>query len=431
MERGTLLDVDVEKAVFRGLGLARHDGQVILVHGAYPGERWRVRVSETGRQFLRAEAEEPLRTIAGRRASPCRWFPDCGGCAYQDLAYPEQLALKRAVLTDALARARVSWPGEIEVIGSPERAWRTRASLHVETTDAGAHLGLTAGASHRVIDFDVCLQLSDRVNAVVGALRAVLRREPGLAARTRRVELAESQAGDTRIVAFVGELGPGELARLAAIGGGIPDLNGLGAIVCQGQRRRFVSLRGETHVSSTLDGVELRSHVLSFFQANRFLLDALAAEVVRGIPEGGCVLDLYGGVGLFSLALGRRAEEVVCVEGDPFAAEDARANAQRAGQSDVRVVRGDVLRALQSEPSHRDERVVLDPPRTGLGKGVVQAIALREPAAIVYVSCDPPTLGRDLALFAAAGYRAQRIAALDLFPNTFHIETVAQLARVS
>ena len=107
MERGTLLDVDVEKAVFRGLGLARHDGQVILVHGAYPGERWRVRVSETGRQFLRAEAEEPLRTIAGRRASPCRWFPDCGGCAYQDLAYAEQLALKRAVLTDALARASV------------------------------------------------------------------------------------------------------------------------------------------------------------------------------------------------------------------------------------------------------------------------------------------------------------------------------------
>lgn len=429
MQRGTLLDVDVEKAVFRGLGLAHHDGQVVLVHGAYPGERWRVRVSETGRQFLRAEADQPLRTIAGRRASPCRWFPDCGGCTYQDLAYPEQLALKRAILTDALARARASWPGEIEVIGSPERAWRTRASLHVQTAETGAHLGLTAGASHRVIDFDACLQLSDRVNATVGYVRASLRREPDLAARTRRVELAESQAGDARIVAFVGDLGPGELAHLTAIGREIPEMNGLGAVVCQGQRRRFVSLMGETHVDATLDGVELRSHVLSFFQANRFLLDALAKEVVRGIPEGGCVLDLYGGVGLFSLALSRRADSVICVEGDPLAAEDARANAQHAGQSNVRVVRADVLGALQSEPCRKDERIVLDPPRTGLGKGVVREVALREPAAIVYVSCDPPTLGRDLALFAAAGYRTQRVTALDLFPNTFHMETVAQLAR--
>jgi 23S rRNA (uracil1939-C5)-methyltransferase len=429
MQQGALIEVEIEKAVFRGLSLARHDGQVILVRGGYPGERWRVRILEAGRQYLRAEAEEALRTVSGRRASACPWFPECGGCSYQDLNYAEQLALKRAVLADALARAKVAQPEPIEIIASPERGWRMRASLHVRGTDRGVCLGLTASASHRVIDFDVCAQLSSRANAVVDGLRAVLRKEPDLAGRMQRVEIAESQAGDRLVAAFAGELSVRDQARLAGIAGALPGLDGLGAVVQQGPRRRFASLAGQTHVGATVREVALQWHVLSFFQANRFLLEALVSEVARGIPAGGTLLDLYGGVGLFALPLAAQAERVVCVEGDPIAAEDARVNAQRAGRSNVRVLQAEVLRALGSEPTSPDERIVLDPPRTGLGKGVVQAIVLRRPAAIVYVSCDPPTLGRDLAQLAAAGYRAQRMTALDLFPNTFHVETVVHLTR--
>ena len=429
MQPGALLEVEIEKAVFRGLSLARHEGQVILVRGGYPGERWRVRILETGRQYLRAEAQQALGTIPGRRASPCPWFPECGGCSYQDLAYTEQLALKRAVLADALARAKVPSPEPLEIVASPERGWRMRASLHVQGTHKGPCLGLTASASHRVIDFDVCAQLSPRANDVVNGLRAALRKEPDLASRTRRIELAESQAGDRLVAAFAGELNARDLAHLARMGGAIPGLDGLGAVVQQGARQSFEPLVGETHVSATAKTVALRWHVLSFFQANRFLLDALVDEVARGIPAGGTLLDLYGGVGVFALPLAAQAERVVCVEGDPVAAEDARANTRHAGRSNVRVVQAEVLRALTSEPASPDERIVLDPPRTGLGKGVVQAIALRNPVAIVYVSCDPPTLGRDLAQLAAAGYRALRMTALDLFPNTFHVETVVHLAR--
>jgi 23S rRNA (uracil1939-C5)-methyltransferase len=429
MQEDARLEVDIEKAVFRGLGLSHHAGQVVLIRGAYPGERWRVRVIETGRQYLRAETEQALRTIAARRASPCPWFPACGGCSHQDLGYAEQLALKRAVLADALARAGVAWPQEIEVIGSPERAWRMRASLHVEAKDSGVHLGLRASASHRVVDFDICAQLSDRANAAVSGLRVALQQQPELAARTQRVDLAESQAGDRLVAAYAGELSARDLERLTAMAGAVHGIDGLGAVVYRGDRWRFVSLIGEPHVSAAVKDVALSWHVLSFFQANRFLLDALVATVMQGIPAGGSVLDLYGGAGLFALSAAAQADRVICVEGDPISAGDARANAQRAGLSNVRVKQADVLRALRSEAVGEDERIVLDPPRTGLGKGAVQAITSRRPVAVAYVSCDPPTLGRDLAQFAAAGYRPLRMTALDLFPNTFHIETVAHLVR--
>jgi 23S rRNA (uracil1939-C5)-methyltransferase len=172
---------------------------------------------------------------------------------------------------------------------------------------------------------------------------------------------------------------------------------------------------------------ELRAHVLSFFQANRHLLESLVHEVTADVADGARVLDLYGGVGLFSVPLALRAERVVCVEIDRFAAEDARANAERAALANMRVLRGDVRRGLEAEPPSRAEHVVLDPPRSGLDAEVVRQVSERRPARIVYVSCDPPTLGRDLARFSDAGYGCVRMVALDMFPDTFHIETVAIL----
>jgi len=169
--------------------------------------------------------------------------------------------------------------------------------------------------------------------------------------------------------------------------------------------------------------------VRSFFQANRFLVDELAETVVDLVPPGGRVLDLYAGVGLFALPLARRADDVLAVEGNPFAADDAEANAREAGLPNVRVRRSDVLSALAACPAEPGERIVLDPPRTGAGRDVVSAIASRDPAVVVYVSCDPPTLGRDLKLFAAAGYRPERIEMFDLFPDTFHLEALARLVR--
>jgi 23S rRNA (uracil1939-C5)-methyltransferase len=424
---GDRIEIEISKGVYRGLGLGRHEGQVVLVRSVYPGERWRVRVTEVGRGYVRAEREQSLASIPARRESPCAVFPRCGGCAHQDLDYDSQLALKRAVLEDALSRAGVTLPADTLVHGSPERGWRTRASLQVEASRGLVRLGFHEPESHRLVEFETCLQLSDATNLAVKELRAALRRRGGLAARLRRIELTESIDADERTVALVGELDARDASLLEGMQGELPSLGGLGLLSARDERQRFVPVWGEPHVVSRVRGVALRVHALSFFQANRFLVERMVDEVERRMPAGLDVLDLYGGVGLFAIALAGRAPAVTCVEVDAHAVHDARANVRAAGCENVHVLRSDVTPALGSLPLAKSEGVVVDPPRTGLGPEVVEALVRRQPRPIVYVSCDPPTFARDLKRLVASGYRLVDCVALDLFPDTFHVETVALL----
>jgi 23S rRNA (uracil1939-C5)-methyltransferase len=427
---GDGLEVSIEKGVYRGLGLARHQGQVVLVPRALPGDRWRVRVESVERGFLRARAEELLAPGANRRPSPCALADRCGGCAYQELDYAAQLGLKEAVLRESLARARVAWDGEIPLAGSAETGWRTRASLHLERRGADLLLGLHEEGTHRVVDLPRCLQLSDAMTRASRALLDALRRQPQRARAIRHVDLAESVDGRELVMALETELDvPGAVA-LSGLAGVVPGLTGFGAMAGEGKRRRYLSLHGDPHVRSTVAGAPLRAHVRSFFQSNRFLLEPLTAAVLELSPPGGTVLDLYAGVGLFALPLARRSERVRAAELNPMAVEDARWNAEQAGLRDVEIHRGDVREALELWPVQAGERVVLDPPRTGAGADVVRRLAGRRPAAIVYVSCDPATLARDLKLFEGEGYRPDTVRAFDLFPDTFHLETVVRLVTV-
>jgi len=213
---------------------------------------------------------------------------------------------------------------------------------------------------------------------------------------------------------------------LAFLAEGAPGLTGFG-VVSGGRPKQFLALRGSPYIQADVLGVSLRAHVRSFFQGNRFLFEALARTVVDLVPPGGPVLDFYAGVGLFALPLAARGDAVAAFEIAASAAEDAVENARAARLVGVRVVRGDVGEGLRSWPRQAGERIVLDPPRTGAGAEVVAAVAARRPEAVVYVSCDPPTLGRDLQAFARAGYRPDRLHAFDLFPDTFHLETVVRL----
>jgi 23S rRNA (uracil1939-C5)-methyltransferase len=219
---------------------------------------------------------------------------------------------------------------------------------------------------------------------------------------------------------------PASGTGLAALASGAPWLTGLG-LVAGGEGGRYVGLAGEPSIENQAAGQGYRSHVLSFFQANRHLLDPFVRRVREWTGRGAPVLDLYAGVGLFSLALSDGAPAVTAVEQDARSAADAEHNARRAGQANVRVIRGEVGEVLAALPVQPGEEVVLDPPRAGAGQGVVRQIAARGPAGVVYVSCDPTTLGRDLAVFAEAGYQPERIAAFDMFPDTFHLETVVRL----
>jgi 23S rRNA (uracil1939-C5)-methyltransferase len=422
---GGVIEVVVEKGVYRGQGLARLAGQVVLVPRGLPGDRLRVRVGATRRGMLRAETLERIADGPGRRPSPCAVSAACGGCAYQELDYPAQLALKEAILRESLARAGAAYDGEIPLTPSPEAGWRTRASLHGAAGEDGAYrVGLHAEGSHRIVAFDPCLQLSPRANAAVRALGRVLGARPDLARRVERLDLAESDRGEELLVGFEGRLAAEDGPRLAAAAAEIPEITGCAFRPDRAGRRPFAPLRGAPYVHANVLGRRLRAHLSSFFQANRFLVERLASAVLELVPGDGTVLDLYAGVGLFTVPLAARGQDVFGCEISSSAVQDARANARGLR---ARFREADVARALRDLPRGHDECVVLDPPRTGAGAAVVEGVAARRPRVVVYVSCDPPTLGRDLAHFARLGYRPRRLTALDMFPDTFHVETVASL----
>jgi 23S rRNA (uracil1939-C5)-methyltransferase len=275
-----------------------------------------------------------------------------------------------------------------------------------------------------VVDLETCLQVSPSLLRASRALLAAVSAQSTWPRRIESIALSESGDGSALVAAVAWQGDPAEGAGLAALAAGVPWLTGLGLEAADG---RYVSLSGSPYVEAEAAGLRYRSHVLSFFQGNRHLLGPLVERVRAWSAGDGPVLDLYAGVGLFALALAGGASDVVAAEQDARSAEDAEANRENAGLTNVRILRTGVEPALGALPAAGGERVVLDPPRAGAGPEVVRGIVARHPATVVYVSCDPPTLGRDLVQFAQAGYVVDRAAAFDLFPDTFHLETVVRL----
>jgi 23S rRNA (uracil1939-C5)-methyltransferase len=434
LKRGERVELTIEKPVYRGLGLARHGGHVVFVPRALPGDRVLARVEQVGKGFVRARLEQLLEPGPGHRELPCAFAARCGGCSYQGVAYETQLALKRDVLLETLARGGVAWPGTLDVHPSPETGWRTRAALHFEEGPAGLKLGVREEGSHAVVDVDRCLQLPDTMMEAAQGLRRALQGEAGRKARKGAgalgdLDLASSLDGPGLVAALAVDGTAAAAQHMAGVAREVPALTGFGLLVPHGGGRRYVHVAGDPWLEARVLGETLRFHVQSFFQSNRFLAEPLARHVRDLVPGGAPVLDLYSGVGLFALPLARRGVPVTAVEGSATSAEDARINAERASLG-VRVVEGDVRAVLPQVPARTGEAVVLDPPRAGAGPEVVAAIAARSPVAVVYVSCDPATLARDLAVFHTQGYAVDQLTAWDLFPDTFHVETVVRLTPV-
>lgn len=423
---GDVVELEIEKAVYRGRGLGRLDGRVVLVPRAHAGDRVRARLTGVRSGWAEGSLVEVLAGSGDRRESPCPYVPRCGGCAYQDLGYEAQLREKESILRESLARAGAPWSGEVTAHPSPERGWRMRASLHFDRGEGGPVLGLREEGTRRVVDVLACLQLSERTNRAARALRDAVAERPGLWPSLRGLDLLESPDGKTLLASLETALPPRDAGAL----GGLAEAAGLDGFGV-GAGHEHLWLHGVPFVEATVLGVTLRAHLRSFFQGNRYMLEPLARTVLDLVPQGaGRVLDLYAGVGLFALPLAARGEaEVLAVEWAGRAIEDARWALQHSRLERVRLVEGDVAAALAALPPGTGERVVLDPPRTGAGPEVVALVADRRPEAVVYVSCDPPTLGRDLAAFASRGYRPDAVHLLDLFPDTFHMETVVRLRR--
>ena len=385
--------------MYGGEGLARLDGRVVLTPLVLPGERIRVAAEQEKPGLVRARTLEVLQSAPERVAAPCPVFGRCGGCQYQHAPYDLQLRAKRDILVEELRRlGKVEPPAEIATVAAEPFGYRNRAQFHID----GGRIGYREMRSHQLCAIEQCPIVSPRLNEVLAALNEMLR-DPRWPRFIRSLEVFTDE---DRVQLNVLDTDRPVARRFfewcyERIGGLVS-----GALDYQGRFR----------VSS--DG---------FFQVNRFLADRLVEVALDGAGGEGA-LDLYAGVGLFSLPLAARFAEVAAVEAGRAAVRDLEFNAERAGVKNLRAHQMTTEAYLETIAAVPDF-VLLDPPRAGLGKHVVRRLAQLQPAAITIVACDPSTLARDLSGLLAAGYRIGRMTLVDLFPQTYHLETVVELRR--
>jgi 23S rRNA (uracil1939-C5)-methyltransferase len=397
------IDLDVVKPTAGGRMLARHEGQVVLVWGAIPGERVRARVERSGKGVLYAETIEVLSASPDRRDPGGDWR--CGGNVLSHVAYGRQRALKGEIIQDAFGRiGRVPLASPPGVIGSPERGYRMRARLHARDR----RLGFYREGTHDLCSPAPTGQFLPETIEWIAAAEAAL--EQSKLDGVLALEIAEDIPGDQRashVEVREGE-DPSHYDALRTDQSGVTDVLHV----------------KEGDASSAL---RLRRDARAFFQGNRFLLERFVREVVRRVPPGP-VVDLYAGVGLFGLSLAAIGfDAVTLVEGDPISGSDLMGNAEPFIQR-VRVHRASVEEFLASA-SADPATYIVDPPRTGMSKDAIAGIIQKTPARIVYVSCDVATLARDARTLLDAGYELGELTGIDLFPNTAQVETIAVFAR--
>jgi 23S rRNA (uracil1939-C5)-methyltransferase len=438
--------VTIEKLIYGGEGLAHHEGSTVFVPFVLPGEQADAVPVEQKKKFVRARLNKVVTASPERVLPPCPHFGTCGGCDYQHSPYDSQLKYKTEILRETLRRlGRIDWPGEITAHASPPWAYRNRAQWKVRplknaSADNGdtpndrsdstspkseqkLEIGYFRANSTALCAVEDCSIVSPLLLKTLLSLRDAL--AAGVFPRTLREVEAFSSSNDSKLLLTATFAGfPSRAAELAEkIRGIAPELESL---LFFDPARERMELFGPGFLEYEAGGMKYRVGHFSFFQVNRFLVDDLAREVSEPEEAGRLALDLFSGVGLFSVPLSRRFDRVVAVESNPAATRDLEANVRSGGSIEVRTA--DVERFLERY-KEKPDLVVLDPPRAGLEPGVIKRLARIAPARITYVSCDPPTLSRDLAGFRESGYDISQMHLFDLFPQTFHMEAVVRLKR--
>jgi 23S rRNA (uracil1939-C5)-methyltransferase len=423
--------VEIEKPIYGGAFLARVEGKAVFVPLVLPGEKARVRITESKRGYATAEADEILRPAPERIATACPHFGACGGCHYQHANYAAQLAFKQSILRETLERGGVAVPTEIAVLSNEPWAYRNRIRL---AFDAEGNPGYRGRRSHAVVPVRECPIAAPLLVEAAQAFAQIARE---LAPQLRATEIALfCDAAEATLLVSVFTTSPtkiqfGELAQ--ALQEKITALTGA-ELVSEGrpgQPQRTLAQWGSASLTYRAAGFDYRVDHDAFFQVNRWLVDSLVERVV-GSHKGKLAWDLFAGVGLFARQLATRFEHVVAVESAPTATAALEANLRGTGGAAITAETLAFLRKNRpsaSSGSTRPDLIVVDPPRTGLGAETCALLAKIAAPAVACVSCDPATLARDLRALIASGYAIQSIALADLFPQTFHLETVVQLRR--
>ncbi|MGH9796280.1 MAG: class I SAM-dependent RNA methyltransferase [Candidatus Acidiferrales bacterium] len=449
------MNVKIEKLVYGGEGLGHTEGQTVFVPFVLPGETVAVRPVERKKKFVRGQLQHIIMPAAERAVAPCPHFVACGGCNYQHIPYEAQLEYKKQILRETLWRiGRVKWNGDIHVHPSPPFGYRNRAQWKIRPFDpmpsgqsaaqGKQAIGYYRANSAALLPIEQCPILSPRLESSLQALRALLA-DSRLPVTLREIEIFADDRDDKLLLnASCTEFEGSPDALAATLRDALPGAESI--LLHESSRDRF-ELFGPGFITYRAAGADFRVGHLSFFQVNRHLIDEMVQVVTAGRQgrsapmHRGSALDLFAGVGLFSVPLARHFQRVTAVESNEAAARDLQVNLAALGDR-TQVACADVVQFLDRADAPYD-LVMLDPPRAGVPSSALHRIAQLAPPHISYLSCDPATLARDLALLTAPGnaataspgggrapspYSITDVHLFDLFPQSFHIESFVRLA---
>jgi 23S rRNA (uracil1939-C5)-methyltransferase len=440
------LDLQIEKLVYGGDGLARLPadaqgrGKTVFLPFVIPGEQVDASVVESRSGFVRAKLEKVVTPSPDRVAPPCPYFGTCGGCQYQHIEYPAQLRFKSEILRETLRRtAKLELEHEIQVHAAEPWNYRNRTRVRLQHDPAFA-LGYFETNSHKLLAVESCPISSPLINQAISAVWA-LGRALKIPASAHGMQFFANQ-DDTQLLveAYVRNQDAADSCKAfaAALTSRLNSVVGMVLFATSPvedetrQRAPLSSVHNEESLAIGADsltyravGHEYRVSGGSFFQTNRFLVDDLV-KTAAGRAKGKAALDLYAGVGLFTLALSSNFEDVIAVESSPHAFGDLKHNAPR----NVKPTRATTEEFLQKRGDKLAvDFVLVDPPRAGLGDKAAAALCNTSASQVTFVSCDPATLSRDLRVLLESGFKVEQAHLFDLFPQTAHMETVLHLVR--
>jgi len=438
------LELTIEKLIYGGDGLGRLPadekgrGKAAFVPFTLPGEKIEAHVTDEKPGFVRASTTRLIEASPLRIEAACPYFKRCGGCHYQHADYPEQLKIKEGILKENLRRlAKIESVPDVKVHASPPWNYRNRTRLQARV-DSTFALGYFKASSHELLPVEQCPISSPLLNRAIAVL-CELGRARQVLEGVREVELFASDddsqlqvelyvdprqvPGEEMAREFAGRLRSAlpEVATVYVFAQTLGSARGVPLHITE--EPRWSDISGEFRYRTKAGALRVSGG--SFFQVNRFLVEELVG-IVAGGRSGEVGLDLYAGVGLFSVALAPSFGHIMAVESSQGSSADLKYNSPR----NVKAVRSTVDAYLAGQGAKvRPDYVVADPPRAGLGDHVARSLAKMGAPRVAYVSCDPATLARDLIALTAAGYRVERLHLVDLFPQTYHIESVVELAR--
>lgn len=427
------MEVRIEKLVYGGDGLAHHDGHTVFVPLVLPGELVQIESSSRKKKFIRGRLERVVEASADRVPAPCPHFGRCGGCQYQHMPYEAQLRYKAEILRETLGRiGRIQWTGAIETHTSPPFGYRNRAQWKLRPNLAGAPgsagIGYFEMGSTTLCAVTECTILSLRLADTFSRLRQIVSQGKILSSIDEIEAFADSNDEKILLNLSAEKLTDSPETIASALREAIPNVE---SILIQDRHADKFHLAGPGYLGYTVGGVSYRVGHLSFFQVNRFMVEPLIDAAI-GTTRGRLALDLFAGVGLFTVALTRQFERVIGVESNPAAARDLEDNLKESGGASLSS-RNVTAEGFLSRWNETPDLVVLDPPRAGVEMEALARLKKLAPASIHYVSCDPATLGRDLAQLVgtdgAGPYDIESINLFDIFPQTYHMEVLVRLRR--